>query len=169
LAIFNLKNIGGFMGFGRAVATTYRGYSQFLGRAGRAEYWYFQLYVAIVTIIASTIALAIVIFGSLGTIFLGIEEGGSAAAGGATASLIFLVVVAGLYLVWALATLLPWIAGTVRRVRDAGFSGLFVLVVLIPVVGFILLFILTLFPSKEGRFLGQVSEQSSPPSQSLWG
>ena len=160
------------MSLGDAVRSTYRNYANFLGTTSRAEFWLFNLYVFIVTIVVSAIAIAVVIFGSLGAVLLGAGQGVEAAAGGAGASLVFLLVLAVAFAVWILASLVPYIASTVRRVRDAGLSGLFVLVILIPGIGNIILFVLTLLPSKNGGFQQPNnfgSGTSSSNSEDIWG
>lgn len=160
------------MSLGDAVRSTYRNYANFLGTTSRAEFWLFTLYVFIVTAVVGILAIAVAIFGSLGAILLGAGQGAEAAASGAGASLLFLLVLGILYGIWALATLIPSLACTVRRVRDAGLSGLFVLVILIPAIGNIILFILTLLPTKDRSFEQQNTFSSSPAnsgSQDIWG
>ena len=49
--------------------------------------------------------------------------------------------------VWALATLIPQIAVTVRRLHDANLSGWLVLLRLLPSVGDIVVLVLTVLPS----------------------
>lgn len=158
------------MSLGDAVKATYRQYGDFLGRSGRAEYWLFILYTVIVTVVVSLLALTVVIVGSLGSIFLGADLGADAALGGAGASLIFLLVLLGGYVIWTLATLVPFVSSTVRRIRDAGLSGLFVLVILIPGFGNIILLVLTLLPSKNSNPGSSQATQESfdSPGQDLW-
>lgn len=59
--------------------------------------------------------------------------------------LVGLRIIASLY---GLALLVPSIAAAVRRLRDAGFNPLLVLVGLIPVIGWIILIVLLAQPSK---------------------
>lgn len=159
------------MSLGDAVTATYKSYADFLGKASRSEYWLFVLYVAIVTTIATLLAIGIAIFGSVGAILLGADLGAEAAADGLSASLIFLFILLGAYTLWALATLIPWISSTVRRVRDTGLSGLFVLVILIPGIGNIILFVLTLLPTKNSDSAVTNQDQSYPTAsaqEDLW-
>lgn len=160
------------MSLGDAVRSTYRNYTNFLGTTSRAEFWLFNLFVLIITAIAGTLAIAIVLFGSLGAILLGADQGVEAAAGGAGASLIFLSIIGLIYSIWIIASFIPYLASTVRRVRDAGLSGLFVLVILIPGIGNIILFVLTLLPSKNRGFDQSHAFGASPSnsgSQDIWG
>lgn len=45
-------------------------YSDFSGRAGRAEFWYFQLFVLIVVIVAGLLGQKVSLFAYLGALFL---------------------------------------------------------------------------------------------------
>ena len=158
------------MGLGEAVRSTYKNYANFLGTTSRSEYWLFILYTLMVTAVLSLIALAIIIFGSLGAVLLGANQGSSAAVGGVSASLIFLFIVVGIFGLWLLASIIPYVSSTVRRVRDAGLSGLFVLVIFIPAVGNIILFILTMLPSRTKPLIESVGQTvtSSNNSQDIW-
>lgn len=93
-------------------------YAVFTGRADRAEYWYFVLFNVLITI-----ALAIV--GSL-----------IGAAMGRAATGILLVDV------YALATLLPSVGVTLRRLNDAGLSGWWILLALVPIGNIVLIVML---------------------------
>ena len=54
-----------------------------------------------------------------------------------------------IYMIFGLALFLPWIALTVRRLRDAGFHWALIFVGFIPMVGGIALLVLLAMPSKE--------------------
>lgn len=59
------------------------------------------------------------------------------------------------YMVFYLATLIPSIALTIRRLRDGGFSPWLFLTIFIPILGFIGLIVLTALPSKnQGEHAG---------------
>lgn len=100
----------------------FENYANFNGRARRSEYWYYTLVNAIIAIIA------MVIDNVAGIALEGIGYGP----------------VYGLYL---LAVLLPGLAVAVRRLHDVGKSGWFLLIALIPVIGFFWLLFLLI---KEG-------------------
>jgi uncharacterized membrane protein YhaH (DUF805 family) len=101
-------------------------YAVFNGRARRKEYWYFTLFNAIA------------VFG------IGIVDGIFGLFNEATG----LGVLGSLYL---LAVLIPSIAVSVRRLHDTGRSGWFLLLLLIPLVGAIVLLVFTVQDSKPGE------------------
>lgn len=93
-------------------------YAVFSGRARRTEYWMFELFSTIFMVAA------IILDNVLGTKAKD-DSGGL------------------IYLLFALATLLPRFAVTVRRLHDIGKSGWWILINLIPLVGiFWMLFLL---------------------------
>ena len=82
-------------------------YAVFSGRSRRQEYWYFVLFTTLIGI--ALVLVDTMIFGPDGTwIFTGI---------------------------YALATLIPNIAATVRRLHDANFSGWWYFITMVPFVG----------------------------------
>lgn len=52
--------------------------------------------------------------------------------------------------IYALAVLIPTIAVTVRRLHDTGRSGWWILIFLVPVVGFIILLVFMVLDSQPG-------------------
>jgi uncharacterized membrane protein YhaH (DUF805 family) len=104
------------MGFGEAVKSCLRQYVGFSGRARRSEYWWFFLFVVIVSAVAS------VLDALLGTVSDDTNLG-----------LIGTIV--------GLALVLPIIAVSVRRLHDTSRSGWWYLLVLIPIVGSIILIV----------------------------
>ncbi|MCE0557739.1 MULTISPECIES: DUF805 domain-containing protein [unclassified Motilimonas] len=106
-------------------------YATFEGRARRSEYWFFQLFNFI-----AIIALGVV---------CGILDGVLGTSGLITG------VVLGVY---CLASLLPAISVTVRRLHDIGKSGWWFWVSLIPGVGGIILLIFTIMDSAEANDFG---------------
>lgn len=100
----------------------------FKGRARRKEYWYFFLYSLILTIILSVIDNALGWYNSA-------EEVG---------------ILSG---VFTLLILLPSLAVTARRLHDTGRSGWWMLLYIIPIIGFlILLYFLVLDSKPESIF-----------------
>ena len=75
------------------------------------------------------------------------------AALGAASSIFFV-----LYAVYALAVLIPSLAIAVRRLHDTGKSGWFILLGLIPFVGFIILIVFYVQASDGPNQYGQASE-----------
>ena len=54
-----------------------------------------------------------------------------------------------IYMIFGLALFLPWLALTVRRLRDAGFHWALIFVGFIPMVGGFALLVLLAMPTKE--------------------
>jgi uncharacterized membrane protein YhaH (DUF805 family) len=118
-----------------AVRTVLSKYATFSGRASRAEFWWWILAVFLIGIVAQIIDSAIV--GPM----LGFE-GGDASAG------------QPLSLLLSLAILLPALAVAVRRLHDIGRSGWWILLGLIPIIGFLVLIWFYTRPSDEKNTWG---------------
>lgn len=101
-------------------------YAVFSGRARRKEYWFFILFNAIFAIAA------MILDYRLG---FTIEDLGYGP----------------LYLVYALATLIPGLAVTVRRLHDVGKSGWYFLFGFIPLVGGLILLYFAIMPGDPGH------------------
>jgi len=114
------------MGFGRAIATCFRKYVDFTGRARRAEYWFWHL------------------FYMLALIGLLALDGAVAAAG---------LRVAVFGLVGILAMALPSLAVSVRRLHDTDRSGWWILINFVPFGGIVyLVFLCQRGTTGENRF-----------------
>jgi uncharacterized membrane protein YhaH (DUF805 family) len=100
-------------------------YADFKGRARRKEYWMFVLFNIIFGIIANVVDYA------LG---FGVEAGS-------------IGIVSGIY---TLAVLIPGIAVAVRRLHDVGKSGWMLLIILLPLIGFIWILVLMVTDGQEG-------------------
>jgi len=115
-----------------------KNYGDFRTRSRRKEYWMFVLFNIIFAIVAA------IIDGVLGTTFkmdLGMGEQSMG--------------YGYVYLLYALVTLVPGLAVSVRRMHDVGKSGWFLLIGLIPIIGAIWLLVLActdgqLGPNKWG-------------------
>jgi uncharacterized membrane protein YhaH (DUF805 family) len=105
----------------------FRRYADFQGRARRAEYWQFALFVLLVE------GLLVVTGKAMGA-------PGSSAETGATAVL-------GLFV---LAVLVPSLAVGVRRLHDTNRSGWWLLISLIPLIGPIVIFVFTVLNGTHG-------------------
>ena len=97
-------------------------YAVFKGRAQRKEYWYFVLFYTLTYIVL------VLIDNATGTF--------------STASQVGLL--SGIY---ALVVLIPSIAVGVRRLHDTSRSGWWMLIVLVPIIGFIVLIVFFVFDS----------------------
>lgn len=127
------------MNFGQAIKTVFSKYAVFEGRATRPEYWWWYLFVSLVNIVLSVIAIAALgpalrvdtmstdpiyfIMGSMGALFF--------------------------YYLVTLALIIPTLAVLVRRLRDTGRKAWYLLLVLVPVAGYVTLFVITVLPSKD--------------------
>lgn len=101
-------------------------YTVFTGRARRKEYWYFILFNILISLVLGAID------GATGTFS---PETGLGLLGG----------------IYALAVLIPGIAVSIRRLHDTGRSGWWLLVLLIPIIGTIILLVLMILDSKPGQ------------------
>jgi uncharacterized membrane protein YhaH (DUF805 family) len=100
-------------------------YAMFGGRARRKEYWYFVLFNLLASIILG------VVDGITGTYS---EDAGLGLLGG----------------IYALAVFIPSIAVAMRRLHDTGRSGWWLLLALIPILGFLVLLVFMLLDSEPG-------------------
>jgi len=98
-------------------------YAVFKGRARRKEYWYFALFNIIVSLVLGVVD---VLTGSFSS------EDGMGLLGA----------------IYSLAILIPAIAVSVRRLHDTGRSGWWLLIILIPLIGAIILLFFTVQDSK---------------------
>lgn len=96
------------------------------GRAGRKEYWMFTLYNFIFALSAA------IIDNIIGTTFTDLPYG-------------------FLYFIYLLTLVTPSLTVTVRRLHDSGKSGWMLLLLLIPFIGTIWIFILTILEGNPGK------------------
>ena len=108
------------MGMKEAVITVFKNYALFKGRAQRREFWLF--YAFDVGVVASLLILGSIL---------------SAIVSDATP----LASIMQLIWLYGLATLVPWLAVSCRRMHDIGKSGAYLLFYLIPVVGYIIVLV----------------------------
>lgn len=113
------------MGFSDAIRSCFSRYVGFSGRAPRSEYWYWALFSFLVSIAASVLDASL-----LADFALGDEE---------TVGLAEILV--------TLALALPGTAVTARRLHDIGRSGWWLLLIFVPILGWIVLLIWTLAKS----------------------
>jgi uncharacterized membrane protein YhaH (DUF805 family) len=122
--------IGRFiMSFTEAVQTCLHKYVGFSGRARRSEYWWFFLFTILVGIVAGALDAG---FGTMsGDTNVGV-----------------------LGTIASLALLLPGIAVAIRRLHDTSRSGWWILIGLIPIVGWIVLIVFYVQDSKGENTYG---------------
>jgi len=114
-----------------AIVSVFRNYATFAGRATRSEYWWFQLFQAVVFVL--------LLAGGLLPVFLNpppvTEPKPTAIAGGIGIVLFGLLVI------------IPNISVFVRRLHDIDFSGWFYFLAIIPGFGPIVTVVFALLPS----------------------
>jgi uncharacterized membrane protein YhaH (DUF805 family) len=127
------------MGFAEAVRSCLQQYVGFTGRARRSEYWWFVLFTILVSIVAS------VLDSILGTM----DDETRAGLIGAIASL---------------ALLLPSLAVAIRRLHDTSRSGWWILIGLIPFVGWIILIVFYVQDSHGDNKYGPSPKAAAAPA-----
>lgn len=131
--------------FGTALKRYYGKYATFRGRASRSEYWWTQLYLSLIIIILyipilpwySDFLSSAASSSRYGSVSRSMPEMGPL-------TVVALIVV----FIFALAHIIPNLAVLVRRLHDANMSGGFIFLSLIPFVGGLIVFVLTLQSSK---------------------
>jgi uncharacterized membrane protein YhaH (DUF805 family) len=113
------------MNFSEAAASGFRNYVRFSGRATRSEFWYWTLFVTLVAIAASILQLIVLPPGDL-------RDANPFVA------------------IWDLAVFLPSLAMWVRRLHDIDRKGWWLLIILIPLIGIIVLIIWACRKGTEG-------------------
>ena len=109
----------------------FKGYVDFTGRSKRSEYWWIWL-----TNMILLIPFYSAYFKALANPR---NETALMALGG----------IAIIYMIFGLALMLPMLALTVRRLRDAGFHWALIFVIFIPIVGSLALLALLAMPTKQ--------------------
>jgi len=117
----------------------FKQYAEFSGRSRRREYWMFTLFHVIISTIVSVIA------------FLGGFSGVLLVSGDPSAAGLLYYGSLAVFFIYFAVTLIPSLAIFVRRLHDAGYSGWYLLLSLIPFVGAIVLLIFTLQKSEPGH------------------
>jgi uncharacterized membrane protein YhaH (DUF805 family) len=120
------------IGFIEAIKRGFKKYATFSGRASRSEYWWWYLFTFLVYLVLGLPLYAVGIATSRD--------------GGRTPGTLAIPLVI-LFIVFALGIIVPSLALTVRRLHDAGYSGLLALLFLIPYVGGLVILIFALLPS----------------------
>ncbi|MEE4361380.1 MAG: DUF805 domain-containing protein [Pseudomonadales bacterium] len=100
-------------------------YARFTGRAQRAEYWYFYLFVTLIYLVTTLIDVLLGLF----SLELGIGPVGALA---------------------SIALAVPSISVTVRRLHDTDRSGWWMLILLLPLIGAIVLVVFTVQAGTAG-------------------
>jgi uncharacterized membrane protein YhaH (DUF805 family) len=120
------------IGFVDAVKRGFKKYATFQGCASRSEYWWWTLFTFVTYLVLGLLTFAV------GT---ATSRDGGRTPGALAIPLIILLVA------FFLGILLPTLALTVRRLHDAGYSGLLALLLLLPYLGSLIILIFALLPS----------------------
>jgi len=126
--------------FPKAFARFFKKYATFSGRASRSEYWWWYLWAVIIGFVLSIVTG--ILTGATGTTTTTSTPGYT---GFSTMSSNPVVGVP--FWIVGLVLLVPTLALIVRRLHDGGFSGLFALLLIIPVLGPLAVFVMMFLPS----------------------
>ena len=135
--------------FGGAITRGFKKYATFAGRASRSEYWWWTLFTFLTYVVLGLLAYAVGITTSRD--------------GGRTPGLLAIPLII-LFAAFFLGIIVPTLALTVRRLHDAGYSGLFALLLLIPYLGSLIIMIFALLPSSPAGAIYD-PRQEFPASQ----
>jgi len=109
----------------------FKGYVDFTGRSTRSEYWWIWLGNMILLVPFYSVYFKVLANPR--------NEAALMALGG----------IAIIYMIFGLALILPLLALTVRRLRDAGFHWALIFIIFIPMVGPLALLVLLAMPTKQ--------------------
>ena len=109
----------------------FKGYVDFTGRSTRSEYWWIWL---------TNMILLVPFYSAYFKVLANPRN---------EAALVALGGIAIIYMIFGLALMLPMLALTVRRLRDAGFHWALIFVIFIPMVGPLALLALLAMPTKQ--------------------
>jgi uncharacterized membrane protein YhaH (DUF805 family) len=115
-----------------AVKRVFKKYATFNGCASRSEYWWWTLFTFLTYLLLGLLTYAVGVATS--------RDGGRTPGALAIPLIILLMV-------FILGILVPMLALTVRRLHDAGYSGLLALLLLLPYLGSLIILIFALLPS----------------------
>ena len=118
------------VGFGKALKRFFAGYVKFNGRASRSEFWWAQLWQAIIFVIPMTVYFVGAMVVAFSTSYE-LSMYGTADAEDVIAMFLEIIAWSIPMVLVSLALLLPSYAIFWRRLHDAGFSGLFALLSLL--------------------------------------
>lgn len=130
------------MTFGQAIANGFTKYASWKGRANRAEFWWWQLFIVIVTA-PFNIIYNVTSQGALEAAMASGNQGAFLAALFGPAYWLLVLV--------SLIFFLPSLAVTIRRLHDLDRSGGWFWIILVPVAGSIVLLVFSLLPGTPGK------------------
>ncbi len=134
--------------FGQAIKLFFTNYANFSGRATPQEYWFAVLFNILVNTVFNG--------SSYAKTFSAISSGLDGSSDGMFVGLLGII-----GMIYSLATLIPSLSVTVRRLHDGGKSGAYIFISLIPIVGWILLIVQLCKPSVPDNDFNGV-QQNNP-------
>jgi uncharacterized membrane protein YhaH (DUF805 family) len=135
------------IGFVDAIKRGFKKYAAFKGRASRSEYWWWVLF-------TNLVGFTLLIPAFLIDFATSTDEGSTPGAA-------FIVLII-LLTVFYLGVAVPSLALMVRRLHDAGYSGLLVLLGLVPYLGGLIILIFTVLPSSPAGAKYDAVPQTPP-------
>jgi uncharacterized membrane protein YhaH (DUF805 family) len=150
------------MTFFESIKTVFRKYAEFGGRASRPEFWWFALFSALVASALGSLNLYSTTSSVVGG-WMGSDGwmGSGGFDGSATSSTLYLgASLAGL---WSVVVLLPSLAVTIRRLRDAGHNWAEIFWILLPIAGIIILIVRLADPTRTDA-PAPVAAPPAPPA-----
>ena len=136
------------IGMGGAMSRFFNKAFRFHGRASRSEYWWATLGLTLIGLVLG--------FAS------GVIGGATSSSGGEPSGAAFIPM--GLLVLFLLATIIPSLSVTIRRLHDAGFSGWWYLISLVPFGGLVVL-VMTILESAPEKMK---AEWEDPEALALW-
>ncbi|BDZ51859.1 hypothetical protein GCM10025867_41000 [Frondihabitans sucicola] len=125
--------------FGGALRRFFKKYADFSGRASRSEYWWVALAYGILSVVLNIISSVSGGYGSVMATQSGSVSSTSPSAGAVVVGIISIII--------GLAIIVPGLAVTWRRLHDANLAGPFFFLIFIPIVGWIIVLIMTILGS----------------------
>ncbi|MEM6372946.1 MAG: DUF805 domain-containing protein [Pseudomonadota bacterium] len=123
------------MVFFEAINSVFAGTFKFTGRATRPEYWWFFLFDVLVGFAAITVDVLMLM-------------SVTATSGSLASAVLSLSPLDFMTFYYLVITFIPRLSVTIRRLHDVGLSGFFYLLYFVPLVGALVVFVLTLLPSE---------------------
>ena len=137
-----------YVGISEAIRLFFKNYANFSGRSTRSEFWWVQLFL---TLIYLVLALLVAVVGAA-------VEGSS---GDGTAAVSGIII---LFIIIALALVIPTLSLSIRRLHDIGKSGVFYCVSFIPYVGGFILLVFYCMPSVGANEYGPAADPNRSQS-----
>ena len=131
--------------FTGALKGFFNNYVDFKGRSTRKEFWFTYLWLLIFSAVLSLLTLSTTMTTMAGVFSGDMDE--------ILSPMVYLYGMGWTFYLWMiydLALFIPSLSLLVRRIHDAGYDGLWILMLLIPIVNIIFFFVWTLTPSEPG-------------------